>query len=73
MDELVTVCRRHGVAPGFLPPSPEAAVHWIDKGFRAISLNSDIGVFLDGVRKFRTYTLQSSGAAGKNTDGRKDA
>jgi len=53
MDELVAACRRHGVAPGFLPPTPEAAVHWIGKGFRAISLGSDIGVFLDGVRKFR--------------------
>jgi hypothetical protein len=28
-------------------------VHWIGKGFRAISLGSDIGVLLDGVRKFR--------------------
>ena len=53
MDELVAVCRRHGVAPGFLPATPESAAHWIDKGFRAISLGSDIGVFLDGVRKFR--------------------
>jgi 2-keto-3-deoxy-L-rhamnonate aldolase RhmA len=59
MDELVTVCRRHGVAPGFLPPSPEAAVHWINKGFRAISLSSDIGVFLDGVRNFRTHVLRA--------------
>ena len=53
MDELVAVCRRHGVAPGFLPATPESAAHRIDKGFRAISLGSDIGVFLDGVRKFR--------------------
>jgi 2-keto-3-deoxy-L-rhamnonate aldolase RhmA len=59
MDELVTVCRRHGVAPGFLPPSPEAAVHWIKKGFRAISLNSDIGVFLEGVRNFRSHVLRA--------------
>jgi hypothetical protein len=28
-------------------------VHWIEKGFRVISLGSDIGVFLDGIRKFR--------------------
>jgi 2-keto-3-deoxy-L-rhamnonate aldolase RhmA len=61
MDELVTVCRRHGVAPGFLPSSPESAVHWINKGFRAISLGSDIGVFLDGVRKFRAHVVQSKG------------
>ena len=31
MEELVTVCRRHGVAPGFLPSSPDLAVHWIRK------------------------------------------
>ncbi|HTJ28928.1 MAG TPA: hypothetical protein VL346_00415, partial [Acidobacteriaceae bacterium] len=58
MDSLVATCRKHGVAPGFLPPTPEAAVHWIDKGFRMISLGSDIGVFLDGVRKFRTHVEQ---------------
>lgn len=63
MDALVAACRKHGVAPGFLPPSPESAVHWIDKGFRAISLGSDIGVFLDGVRKFRAHVVQRSETA----------
>jgi 2-keto-3-deoxy-L-rhamnonate aldolase RhmA len=58
MDELVTTCRRHGVAPGFLPATPESAAHWIGKGFRAISLGSDIGVFLDGVRKFRAHVVR---------------
>jgi 2-keto-3-deoxy-L-rhamnonate aldolase RhmA len=58
MDELVAVCRRHGVAPGFLPPTPESAAHWIGKGFRALSLGSDIGVFLDGVRKFRAHLVR---------------
>jgi 2-keto-3-deoxy-L-rhamnonate aldolase RhmA len=55
MDALVSACGRHGVAPGFLPPSPEAALHWIKQGFRVISLGSDISVFLDGVRKFRAH------------------
>jgi 2-keto-3-deoxy-L-rhamnonate aldolase RhmA len=63
MDDLVAACQRHGVAPGFLPPTPEAAAHWISKGYRAISLCSDIGVFLDGVRKFRAYVAQQGGAA----------
>jgi 2-keto-3-deoxy-L-rhamnonate aldolase RhmA len=63
MDALVAACRKHGVAPGFLPPSPESAVHWVDKGFRAISLGSDIGVFLDGVRKFRAHVVQRSETA----------
>jgi 2-keto-3-deoxy-L-rhamnonate aldolase RhmA len=69
MDELVSVCRRYGVAPGFLPPSPASAVHWIDKGFRAISLGSDIGVFLDGVRRFREHVVQASGARSKEFAG----
>jgi 2-keto-3-deoxy-L-rhamnonate aldolase RhmA len=55
MDDLVAACNRHGVAPGFLPPTPESAAHWVCKGFRMISLGSDIGVFLDGMRKFRAY------------------
>ncbi len=63
MEELATVCRRHSVAPGFLPSTPELAVHWISKGFRVLSMGSDIGVFLDGVRKFRAHVLQSSGAS----------
>jgi 2-keto-3-deoxy-L-rhamnonate aldolase RhmA len=60
MDALVASCRKHGVAPGFLPASPEAAVHWIGKGFRAISLGSDVGVFLDAMRKFRAAVAQPS-------------
>ena len=62
MDDLVTVCRKHGVAPGFLPPTQESAAHWIGKGFRMLSLGSDIGVFLDGMRKFRAYVTEESGA-----------
>jgi len=63
MDALVAACQRHGVAPGFLPPTPESAVHWINKGFRMISLGSDIGVFLDGVRKFRAHVTQRGNTA----------
>ena len=59
MDALVTCCRRYGVAPGFLPATPEGAVHWIRKGFRAISLGSDIGVFLNGMRAFRRSVIDT--------------
>lgn len=55
MDDLVDACNRHGVAPGFLPPTQESAAHWISKGFRMISLGTDIGVFLDGMRRFRAF------------------
>jgi 2-dehydro-3-deoxyglucarate aldolase/4-hydroxy-2-oxoheptanedioate aldolase len=53
MDALVASCRRHGVAPGFLPATPQSAAHWIGKGFRALSLGSDVGIFQSGVRSFR--------------------
>ena len=58
MDALVSGCRRHAVAPGFLPPTPGLAAHWIRKGFRIISLGSDVGVFLGAVRGFRAELIQ---------------
>jgi 2-keto-3-deoxy-L-rhamnonate aldolase RhmA len=60
MDALVASCQRHGVAPGFLPATPEAAIHWIRKGFRVISLASDIGIFLNAVRMFRESVVEST-------------
>ena len=59
MEALVASCRRCGVAPGFLPATPESAAHWIGKGFRALSLGSDIGVFVNGVRQFRKSVMDS--------------
>jgi 2-keto-3-deoxy-L-rhamnonate aldolase RhmA len=53
MDRLVERSRQHGVAAGFLPGSPQDTAHWIRKGFRMISLGSDIGVYLHGLRQFR--------------------
>jgi 2-keto-3-deoxy-L-rhamnonate aldolase RhmA len=61
MDDLVAACRRHSVAPGFLPPTQESAVHWISRGFRMLSLGSDIGVFLDAMKKFKTHVSLESG------------
>jgi 2-keto-3-deoxy-L-rhamnonate aldolase RhmA len=54
MDSIVATCRRYGIAPGFLPSNAQEATHWVSKGFRMISLGSDVGVFLDGVRRFRS-------------------
>jgi 2-keto-3-deoxy-L-rhamnonate aldolase RhmA len=59
VDALIGACQRHGVAPGFLPASPEIATRSMQKGFRVISLGSDIGVFLDAMRKFRGSVLES--------------
>lgn len=53
MDRLVEACQRHGVAPGFLPANPDDANHWISKGFRVISLGTDIGTYQGALRRFR--------------------
>jgi 2-keto-3-deoxy-L-rhamnonate aldolase RhmA len=63
MDKLLGACKRHGVAAGFLPPTPESALHWIRKGFRMMSLGSDIGVFMDGMRKFKAFIDQGGNQA----------
>src|SRR5215471_11857581 len=52
MDSLVDACKRHKVAPGFLPATPADTHHWDTEGFRAISLGSDIGVFMSALRTF---------------------
>jgi 2-keto-3-deoxy-L-rhamnonate aldolase RhmA len=62
MDALLAACARHGIAAGFLPPTPESAVHWIEKGFRAISLSTDVYVYLDAVRNFRTHIERARSA-----------
>ena len=69
MDALVASCRRHGVAPGFLPAAPESAAHWIGKGFRALSLGSDVGVLLNGVRSFRQSVVESVSKMAGATEG----
>jgi 2-keto-3-deoxy-L-rhamnonate aldolase RhmA len=58
MDALVETCKRHKVAPGFLPATPKDTIHWIKKGFRMISLGSDIGVYMNGIRTFHRAVLE---------------
>jgi 2-dehydro-3-deoxyglucarate aldolase/4-hydroxy-2-oxoheptanedioate aldolase len=52
-NRLAEVCAKYNVAAGFLPPDPETAQDWIRAGYRAISLGSDVGVYMEGVRSFR--------------------
>ena len=54
MDALVAACQKHGKAAGFLPATGADARHWIGKGFRAISMGSDVGIFKGAVRGYRS-------------------
>ncbi len=60
MTRLVGTCGKYKVAPGFLPASPPDAIRWIQGGFRAISLGSDVGVYMEAVREFRRIVLDHS-------------
>jgi 2-keto-3-deoxy-L-rhamnonate aldolase RhmA len=53
MDDMVATCNRHRVAAGFLPNAPDNALHWIRKGFRAISLSADAYLFMNAFETFR--------------------
>jgi 2-keto-3-deoxy-L-rhamnonate aldolase RhmA len=59
MDALIAGANRYNIAAGFLPPNPAETIRWIKKGFRAISLGSDVGVYLQGIRTFRETVLSS--------------
>ena len=70
MDALIGACARHNVAPGFLPATPADTIHWIKKGFRMISLGSDIGVFMNAIRSFR-HAVEEGLQTGPQTIGSK--
>jgi 2-keto-3-deoxy-L-rhamnonate aldolase RhmA len=57
MDRLADRCRHFGVAAGFLPATPDETVRWIRRGFRAISLGSDIGVYVNALKQFHQAAL----------------
>jgi 2-dehydro-3-deoxyglucarate aldolase/4-hydroxy-2-oxoheptanedioate aldolase len=57
MDLLVQTSARHGVAAGFLTAGPEDAIRWIDKGFRAISLGSDVMTIVNTLRAHKDQVV----------------
>jgi len=50
MDTFVETSNRHGVAAGFMAATPEDALHWIGKGFRCISVGSDVITYMTACR-----------------------
>ena len=54
MDRILDSCKRHGVAPGFLPANPVDTLHWIAKGFQVISLGTDISVYQNALQSFHS-------------------
>ncbi len=52
VDTLLTACRRHGKAAGFLAGSAEMAREWRRKGFRCLCCGTDVGVFQSALGGF---------------------
>ncbi len=50
MDTILEATSKRGMAAGFMAGSPEDAVYWISKGFRAISVGSDIITYMTACR-----------------------
>lgn len=53
MDQLLDGCHRHQIAPGFLTANPADTKHWVAKGFRVVSLGTDIGLYQGAMQSFR--------------------
>lgn len=58
MDRLLERSRHYNVAAGFLPATPADAIHWIRKGFRIISVGSDVGTYVGALTQYRTETIR---------------
>jgi 2-dehydro-3-deoxyglucarate aldolase/4-hydroxy-2-oxoheptanedioate aldolase len=58
MSLLVETSTRHGVAAGFMTAGPEDAIKWIDQGFRAISLGSDVMTIVNTLSAHKAQVLR---------------
>jgi len=59
MDLIVATSRKYGVAAGFMASSAEDALHWIEKGYRALSVGSDVITYMTACRS-NIQTVMSS-------------
>jgi 2-keto-3-deoxy-L-rhamnonate aldolase RhmA len=57
MDSLAAACAKHKKAAGFLPATGSEARKWIQKGFRMISMGTDVSALKSAVRSYRTDAL----------------
>ena len=46
---LLEACRKHRIAPGFVPTTVEMECSWRTKGFRCLCSGTDNGVFQTGL------------------------
>ena len=50
IERVVEACNRHGKAAGFMPTTPDMAVDYIERGFRAIAYSGDLWLYQTALR-----------------------
>ncbi len=51
MEKVADACAKYGKAAGCIVPHPEAALRWINKGYRFISLSGDVWLLQYALKK----------------------
>lgn len=54
MNKVVRACQKHGKAPGVMASTTDEVKNAVDRGFRFISLASDVRFLMQGARTFLT-------------------
>lgn len=54
LDNFITACNRHGIAPGIHVYDMKEAQNWIDRGMRLICFSNDISMIVDTGTKYTT-------------------
>ncbi|MDP8924751.1 MAG: aldolase/citrate lyase family protein [Chloroflexota bacterium] len=50
IKRVVDACNRSGIAAGFMPTTPDMAVDYIERGFRAIAYSGDLWLYQTALR-----------------------
>lgn len=50
IKKVVEACNRNGIAAGFMPTTPDMAVDYIERGFRALAYSGDLWLYQTALR-----------------------
>jgi 2-keto-3-deoxy-L-rhamnonate aldolase RhmA len=63
IKRVVDACNKHGKAPGFMPTTPDMAVDYIERGFRALAYGGDLWLYQNALRAGLKEIRERIGAA----------
>ena len=63
IKRVVDACDRNGIAAGFMPTTPDMAVDYIERGFRAIAYSGDLWLYQNALRSGLKEIRERTGSA----------